>query len=187
MYYQNELNTSTLTNTDIWKVYPILILQSNLKMLRSICGLSKKDFGIQVGVSGQTITNLENGCNSMSLMCYGAIMYFLDCVASCVACGVTDSVGEEGISEALHIIPHLNSSDIVALQEQYQTEGKIMDYADEIKDQIKQIYLKTKTARSESNSDQESASDMIKRLLDRSPVKELELSTVPEPDNSFSE
>ena len=172
MYNQNELNTSTLTNTDIWKVYPILILQSNLKMLRSICGLSKKDFGIQVGVSGQTITNLENGCNSMSLMCYGAIMYFLDCVASCGACGVTDSFGEEGISEALHIIPHLN---------------KIMDYADEIKDQIKQIYLKTKTARSESNSDQESASDMIKRLLDRSPVKELELSTVPEPDNSFSE
>jgi len=80
---QNELNTSTLTNTDIWKVYPILILQSNLKMLRSICGLSKKDFGIQVGTTGQTITNLENGCNSMSLMCYGSIMYFLDCVASC--------------------------------------------------------------------------------------------------------
>lgn len=175
---QNELNTLALTNTDIWKVYPILILQSNLKMLRSICGLSKKDFGIQVGVSGQTITNLENGCNSMSLMCYGAIMYFLDCVASCGACGVTDSFGEEGISEALHIIPHLNSSDIVALQEQYQTEGEIMDYADEIKDQIKQIYLKTKTARSESNSDQESASDMIKRLLDRSPVKEPEVNNI---------
>ena len=62
-----------------------------------------------------------------------------------------------------------------------------MNYADEIKDQIKQIYLKTKTARSESNSDLESASDMIKRLLDRSQVKEPELSTVPEPDSSFSE
>ena len=66
MYNQNELNTSTLTNTDIWKVYPILILQSNLKMLRSICGLSKKDFGIQVGVSGQTITNLEQSCTSLT-------------------------------------------------------------------------------------------------------------------------
>ena len=157
---QNELNTSTLTNTDIWKVYPILILQSNLKMLRSICGLSKKDFGIQVGTTGQTITNLENGCNSMSLMCYGSIMYL----------------------SLIHISEHT-----LVLLEKYQTEDEIMHYADEIKDQIKQIYLKTKTARSESNSDQESASDMIKRLLDRSQVKEPELSTVPEPGSSFSE
>lgn len=114
-------------------------------------------------------------------------MYFLDCVASCGACGVTDDFGKEGTSEALHIIPRLNSSDTLILLETYQTEDEIMDYADEIKDQIKQIYLKTKTARSESNSDQESASDMIKRLLDRSPVKEPELSKVPEPDSSFSE
>lgn len=172
---QNEISrgATVLANDSSGKVYPILILQSNLKMLRNICGLSKKDFGCHVGVTGQTVANLEGGYNNMSLMCYGSIMYFLSCVAKCGACGITDEYGKKGIEEALKIIPSLNGPEFLELQEKYKSEDDVMTYADDIKSQVKQIYIKTKASRSESESEQESASDMIKRLLDRNLGRDL--------------
>ena len=153
----NQTDTTSqkmISADEIERVYPVLILQSNLQMLRNICGLTKRDFGSLVGVSGQTLTNLEKGCNSMSLMCYGAIMYFLSSVTKWGACGI-DEFGKRGIDEALE------------LKTKYIYEDDIMAYADNIKEQIRQIYIKTKTCRSEYTSDKESASDMIKRLLER--------------------
>lgn len=165
----NQTDTTSqkmISADEIERVYPILILQSNLQMLRNICGLTKRDFGSLVGVSGQTLTNLEKGCNSMSLMCYGAIMYFLSSVTKWGACGI-DEFGKRGIDEAVRLIPKLNSPEALELKTKYTYEDDIMAYADSIKEQIRQIYIKTKTCRSEYTSDRESASDMIKRLLER--------------------
>lgn len=160
-------------NDDAGKIYPVLILQSNLKMLRKICGLSMKDFGQQVGVTAQTIANLEGGSNNMSLMCYGSIMYFLDCVAECGANGITDDYGKNGVKKALEKIPGLNRPEISELEQKYKSVEDVMLYADSIKAEVNKIYIETKNLRSEQDLDKEKASDMIKRLLDRSPIRDL--------------
>lgn len=48
-----------------------------------------------------------------------------------------------------------------------------MLYADSIKAEVNKIYIETKNLRSEQDLDKEKASDMIKRLLDRSPIRDL--------------
>lgn len=57
----------------------IYLLQSNLKPIRQIAGWTAEQLGEKIGVSKQTISNLENLKTPMSLTQYIAIRAILDC------------------------------------------------------------------------------------------------------------
>lgn len=54
------------------------MLQTNLQTIRKIAGWTIEDFGDRLGVSKQTISNLENAKTQMSLIQYIAIRAILD-------------------------------------------------------------------------------------------------------------
>lgn len=56
----------------------ILRMQENLYLLRASLGLSGKDFGELIGVTRQTINNIENGRNKLSKTQYLAIRYAME-------------------------------------------------------------------------------------------------------------
>lgn len=53
-------------------------MQSNLKLIRQIAGWTAEQLGEKIGVSKQTISNLENMRTSMSLTRHIAIKTILD-------------------------------------------------------------------------------------------------------------
>lgn len=60
------------------KEHQIELLQTNLQTIRKIAGWTIEDFGDRLGVSKQTISNLENAKTQMSLIQYIAIRAILD-------------------------------------------------------------------------------------------------------------
>ena len=66
-----------------------------------------------------------------------------------------------------------NRPEISELEQKYKSVEDVMLYADSIKAEVNKIYIETKNLRSEQDLDKEKASDMIKRLLDRSPIRDL--------------
>lgn len=60
------------------KEHQIELLQANLQTIRKIAGWTIEEFGDKLGVSKQTISNLENGKTQMSLIQYIAIRAVLD-------------------------------------------------------------------------------------------------------------
>lgn len=60
------------------KTYLITLLQENLQAIRKIAGWTIDDLGEKIGVSKQTISNLENSNTKMSLVQYIAIRVILD-------------------------------------------------------------------------------------------------------------
>lgn len=60
------------------KEHQIELLQTSLQSIRKIAGWTIKDFGDRLGVSKQTISNLENAKTKMSLIQYIAIRSILD-------------------------------------------------------------------------------------------------------------
>ncbi len=57
----------------------ILLLQSNLSSIRKIAGWTTEQMGEKIGVTKQTISNLENGKTPMNFTQYIAIRSVLDC------------------------------------------------------------------------------------------------------------
>lgn len=160
------------------RIYPIIILQSNLKLLRKICNLSMKEFGNKVGVTGQTIANLENGDNNMSVMCYGSVMYFLECVAS-YDNGILDRAAQEGIMEALKIIPGLNTKKAAELEKKISEASKDSSFedafcieVDRIHTSIERIYDSIQCQRTGIDPKRR-ASSIARRLLEYDPMREL--------------
>lgn len=60
------------------KEHQIELLQTNLQTIRKIAGWTIEDFGDRLGVSKQTISNLENAKTQMSLIQYIAIRSIFD-------------------------------------------------------------------------------------------------------------
>lgn len=60
------------------KEHQIELLQANLQTIRKIAGWTIEEFGDKLGVSKQTISNLENAKTQMSLIQYIAIRAILD-------------------------------------------------------------------------------------------------------------
>ena len=56
----------------------IEIMQHNLVHIRKRLGLSGKDFGEMIGVTKQTISNIESGRTKLTMTMYLAIMYVLE-------------------------------------------------------------------------------------------------------------
>ena len=57
----------------------IEVLQDNLSSIRKIAGWTTEEFGEKIGVTKQTISNLENGNSKMNFTQYIAIRSVLDC------------------------------------------------------------------------------------------------------------
>ena len=60
------------------RVHQIKLLQENLQTIRKLIGWTIDDLGEKIGVSKQTISNLENANTKMSLTQYIAIRAVLD-------------------------------------------------------------------------------------------------------------
>ena len=56
----------------------VTIMQHNLLHIRKSLKLSAKEFGELIGVTRQTINNIEYGRNKLTITQYLAIMYVLD-------------------------------------------------------------------------------------------------------------
>ena len=56
----------------------IKIMQHNLKYIRSILGLTEQDLGNMIGLTRQTISNIEYNKSKLSKVQYLAIMYVLE-------------------------------------------------------------------------------------------------------------
>lgn len=66
-----------MINTD--RAKKIEVLQDNLSSIRKIAGWTTEEFGEKIGVTKQTISNLENGNSKMNFTQYIAIRSVLDC------------------------------------------------------------------------------------------------------------
>lgn len=85
------------TKNDKAQAYQIELLQANLQTIRKIAGWTIEDFGDRLGVSKQSISNLENAKTQMSLIQYIAIRAVLDYEAQ-------EHPENEVLPKAVHIL-----------------------------------------------------------------------------------
>lgn len=100
--YNKERRGDIMSNSSNDRERKIKILQQNLSSIRKIAGWTAEQIGDKIGVTKQTISNLENNKTPMNFTQYIAIRAVLDCE-------VEEHPENEALAQAIDIL--LNHAD----------------------------------------------------------------------------
>ena len=100
--YNNGRRGDIMSNSSNDRERKIKILQQNLSSIRKIAGWTAEQLGDKIGVTKQTISNLENSKTPMNFTQYIAIRAVLDCE-------VEEHPENEALAQAIDIL--LNHAD----------------------------------------------------------------------------